>query len=306
MKNVGATFLPLWGNFGVMVRGKTWEKGPHLPSQKTQEEWKKAKARKKKQNRKLQTEAEKIQEEGDIEAMERRVIACNAAKRHLATFIALIHEGIELRQTIAICTFRKRAKEKDMVKEWARIRRWVTSQKETPHCAIAITIGRDTKGWYFLRCIAIGENMTVSHFLYALGHYLTDSRRKWHTNAVLLNEEWNRWLSYYQYEGATIEETICHFLDELFGVYRTSLMVERRTYKNQHTIDILERRAEPVPYKASFPVTAPNIEGNSRAGVSFCEVEWNRGRIAFAWDIGGEQLAEEEEVEQEPQNNEDF
>lgn len=299
MKDIGAVALTLFPGVVVMTQGKTWEKEQHIASGQTDtDKLKEGKATRKRHNKELQKGAEIMEENKDYMGMANAVNRCNAALRHLVTFRTLIREGVELKQTIAICTFKKQAKEKDMVKEWARIRRWVTGQKETPHCAIVITIGRNTKGWYFLRCIAVGEYMTVSSFLYALGHYLTNSRRKWDkwsTKDILLKKEWDKWRSYYQYEGATTEETIFHFLDELFGVYRTSLMLEKyRTYRNSYAKDILERCSMPVPYECSYAVNAPHIEGNSLSGVALCAIETdNTGHIVNAYPI---HLGEGEEV----------
>lgn len=287
MKGYGATFMPLWNdNEGIMQSGNTWEKTTSHSSEKTQEQWRMIRASRQKRNETLQKEAERAQRDNDIVEMERRAMACNASKRHLATFVTVIREGIEHHQTIAICSFSKLMKEKDKVKgdivkrEWGAIRKWLKDREESKHIAIAITIGREPRGRYFLRCLAMGDNSNVSTFFWMLGQYLT-GKRKWTTKVAALNSnEWDKWQKYY------MTPDIYHFIHELFAIYRTSLMLDRRTYRNQHTTDIMERRKMHVPYECSYPVNAPYIKGNSISGVAFCAIETdNRKRIVNAYPV---------------------
>lgn len=283
-----ANILPLWDSIGVMQRGKTWEKGDTsaLESWTTErkEEERKYRAHKKRMNERAQKVAEQIELNGNVIEMGARAYRCNGALRHLATFKALIRHAKEHKEEIALWTMKKRAKENDIRKEWNGIRTYLSRKVGADETrAIAITIGRCCRGWYVLRGITIG--MGAMDFMLDTIQYLR-KKRDWKNNSGSYSEDSRELLAHY--DSRQIED----FLKELFEVYRMTLVIDRRTYKNHKAIGILEDEKIAVSSNGnSFIVTAPAIKGNSNSGVALCEYEVVRGKASDCiplYDYGGD------------------
>lgn len=283
-----ANILPLWDGTGVMQRGETWEKGDTsaLEPWTTEriEEEKKYRAHKKRMNERVQKEAEQIELNGNVIEMEARAYRCNGALRHLATFETLIRHAKGHKEEIALWTMKKRAKENDIRKEWNGIRTYLSRKAGNDETrAIAITIGRCCRGWYVLRGIAIG--MGAMDFMLDTIQYLR-KKRDWKNNSGSYSEDSRELLAHYG--SRQIED----FLKELFEVYRMTLMIDRRTYKNHKTLGILEDEKIAVSNNGNtYIVNAPFIKGNSNSGVALCEYEVVRGKASECislYDYGGD------------------
>lgn len=234
-KRHNAVMLPLWDCMGVMVAGSTWEKDTLLlaPSAVQEEEFKKRTAKKKR----LQRYAEVLERDNDKEEMKAFGRRCNAALRHLATFLTLIQYSKDEGLKCGLSMFRKCLKEPWVSKEWDFIRRWVARQaKDYDNLAIALTIGRSNKGWYSLRCLAVGNDEEVTPFVFSLWRYLV-KKRQWKNKAIRIEEDSSRLFKYYQ------SRDLDTYTDELFEVFRTSLMLHHRTFKNHKAVEILENKA---------------------------------------------------------------
>ena len=204
--------------------------------------------------------AEQIELNGNVIEMGARAYRCNGALRHLATFETLIRHAKEHKEEIALWTMKKRAKENDIRKEWNGIRTYLSRKVgNADEMAIAVTIGRCCRGWYVLRGIAIG--MGAMDFMLDTIQYLRKKRQ--------------------------IED----FLKELFEVYRMTLMIDRRTYKNHKASGILEDEKIAVSNNGNtYIVNAAYIKGNSTSGVALCEYEVVRGKASDCiplYDYGG-------------------
>ena len=284
-----ANILPLWDGIGVMQRGETWEKGDTsaLESWTTEriEEEKKCRARKKRMNEQAQKVAEQIELNGNVIEMGARAYRCNGALRHLATFETLIRHAKEHKEEIALWTMKKRAKENDIRKEWNGIRTYLSRKVGADETrAIAITIGRCCRGWYVLRGITIG--MGAMDFMLDTIQYLR-KKRGWKNNSGSYSEDNSRELLAH-YDSRQIED----FLKELFEVYRMTLMIDRRTYKNHKAIGILEDEKIAVSSNGnSYIVNASSIKGNSNSGVALCSYGVIHGKATDCfsmYDSGGE------------------
>lgn len=283
-----ANILPLWEGIGVMQRGETWEKG----DTRTLEPWtterieeeKKYRAYKKRMNERVQKEAEQIELNGNVREMGVRAYRCNGALRHLATFETLIRHAKGHKEEIALWTMKKRAKENDIRKEWNGIRTYLSRKVGNDETrAIAITIGRCCRGWYVLRGITIGRG--AMYFMRDTIQYLR-KKRGWKNNSGSYSEDSRELLAHYG--SRQIED----FLKELFEVYRMTLMIARRTYKNHKAIGILEDEKIAVSNNGNtYIVNAPFIKGNSNSGVALCEYEVVRGKASECislYDYGGD------------------
>lgn len=280
--------LPLWDDLGVMQRGNTWEKGDtHTLEPWTTEqieEEKKYRANKNKMKGRAQKAAEQIELNGDVIEMGARAYRCNGALRHLATFETLIRHARGHKEEIALWTMKKRAKENDIRKEWNGIRTYLSRKVgNDDEMAIAVTIGRCCRGWYVLRGIAIG--MGAMDFMLDTIQYLR-KKRDWKNNSGSYSEDSSELLAHY--DSRQIED----FLKELFEVYRMTLMIARRTYKNHKAIEILEDEKIPVSNNGNtYIVNAPSIKGNSNSGVALCAYEVIRGKASECvplYDYGGD------------------
>lgn len=128
--------------------------------------------------------------------------------------------------------------------------------------AIAVTIGRCCRGWYVLRGITIG--MGAMDFMSDTAQYLR-KRRGWKNNSGSYSEDSSELLAHYD------SRQLDDFLKELFEVYRMTLMITRRTYKNHKAIGILEDEKIAVSsHGNSYIVNASSIKGNSNSGVALC------------------------------------
>lgn len=262
-----ANILPLWDDIGVMQRGETWEKGdtsalaPWTIEQI--EEEKKYRANKKRMKERAQKAAEQIELNGNVIEMGARAYRCNGALRHLATFETLIRHAKEHKEEIALWTMKKRAKENDIRKEWNGIRTYLSRKVgNADEMAIAVTIGRCCRGWYVLRGIAIG--MGAMDFMQDTTQYLRKNRG-WTNNSGSYSEDSSELLAHYD------SRQLDDFLKELFEVYRMTLMIARRTYKNHKAIGILEDEKIAVSNNGNtYIVNAPFIKGNSNSGVALC------------------------------------
>lgn len=255
-----AVILPLWDCMGVMVAGSTWEKDTlsFAPSTVQEEEFKKRTAKKKR----LQRYAEVLERDNDKEKMKAFGRRCNAALRHLATFLTLIQYSKDEGLKCGLSMFRKCLKEPRVSKEWDYIRRWITKQaKDYDNLAIALTIGRSNKGWYSLRCLAVGKDEEVTPFMFSLWTYLV-KKRQWKNKAIRIEEDSSRLFKYYQ------SRDLDTYTDELFEVFRTSLMLHHRTFKNHKAVDILENKA--VAIENDYLVSARHLNYNSPSGVALC------------------------------------
>ena len=281
-----ANILPLWEGIGVMQRGETWEKGDTSalePWTTEREEEKKYRANKKRMNERAQKVAEQIELNGDVIEMEARAYRCNGALRHLATFETLIRHAREHKEEIALWTMKKRAKENDIRKEWNGIRTYLSRKVgNADEMAIAVTIGRCCRGWYVLRGITIG--MGATDFMLDTIQYLR-KKRGWTNNSGSYSEDSRELLAHY--DSRQIED----FLKELFEVYRMTLMIDRRTYKNHKAIGILEDEKIAVSsHGNSYIVNASSIKGNSNSGVALCSYEVIHGKAtdcSSMYDYGG-------------------
>lgn len=282
-----ANILPLWDGIGVMQRGETWEKGdtrafePWTTERK--EEEKKYRAHKKRMNERAQKVAEQIELNGNVIEMGARAYRCNGALRHLAAFETLIRHAKEHKEEIALWTMKKRAKENDIRKEWNGIRSYISRKVgNADEMAIAVTIGRCCRGWYVLRGIAIG--MGAMDFMSDTAQYLR-KRRGWTNNSGSYSEDSSELLAHY--DSRQIED----FLKELFEVYRMTLMIARRTYKNHKAIGILEDEKIAVSsHGNSYIVNASSIKGNSNSGVALCSYSVIHGKATDCfsmYDYGG-------------------
>lgn len=259
-KRHNAVILPLWDCMGVMVAGSTWEKDTlsFAPSTVQEEEFKKRTAKKKR----LQRYAEVLERDNDKEEMKAFGRRCNAALRHLATFLTLIQYSKDEGLKCGLSMFRKCLKEPWVSKEWDYIRRWITKQaKDYDNLAIALTIGRSNKGWYSLRCLAVGNDEEVTPFVFSLWNYLV-KKRHWKNKAIRIEEDSSRLFKYYQ------SRDLDTYTDELFEVFRTSLMLHHRTFKNHKAVDILENKA--VAIENDYLVSARHLNYNSPSGVALC------------------------------------
>lgn len=282
-----ANILPLWDGIGVMQRGETWEKGdtralePWTTERK--EEEKKDRAHKKRMNERAQKVAEQIELNGNVIEMGAMAYRCNGALRHLATFKALIRHAKEHKEEIALWTMKKRAKENDIRKEWKGIRSYISRKVgNADEMAIAVTIGRCCRGWYVLRGITIG--MGAMDFMSDIAQYLR-KRRGWKNNSGSYSEDSSELLAHYD------SRQLDDFLKELFEVYRMTLMITRRTYKNHKAIGILEDEKIAVSsHGNSYIVNAPSIKGNSNSGVALCSYGVIHGKATDCfsmYDYGG-------------------
>lgn len=283
-----ANILPLWEGIGVMQRGETWEKGDTRALEpwtaERIEEEKKCRAHKKRMNERVQKEAEQIELNGNVIEMGARAYRCNGALRHLATFETLIRRAKEHKEEIALWTMKKRAKENDIRKEWNGIRTYLSRKVGADETrAMAITIGRCCRGWYVLRGITIGGGAT--DFMLDTIQYLR-KKRGWKNNSGSYSEDSRELLAHY--DSRQIED----FLKELFEVYRMTLMIDRRTYKNHKASGILEDEKIAVSNNGNtYIVNAPFIKGNSNSGVALCEYEVVRGKASECislYDYGGD------------------
>ena len=259
-KRHNAVMLPLWDCMGVMVAGSTWEKDTLLlaPSAVQEEEFKKRTAKKKR----LQRYAEVLERDNDKEEMKAFGRRCIAALRHLATFLTLIQYSKDEGLKCGLSMFRKCLKEPWVSKEWDFIRRWVARQaKDYDNLAIALTIGRSNKGWYSLRCLAVGNDEEVTPFVFSLWRYLV-KKRQWKNKAIRIEEDSSRLFKYYQ------SRDLDTYTDELFEVFRTSLMLHHRTFKNHKAVEILENKA--VAIENDYLVSARHLNYNSPSGVALC------------------------------------
>lgn len=282
-----ANILPLWDGIGVMQRGETWEKGDTsaLDPWTTEqiEEEKKYRANKKRMKERAQKAAEQIELNGNVIEMRARAYRCNGALRHLATFETLIRHAKEHKEEIALWTMKKRAKENDIRKEWDGIRSYISRKVgNADEMAIAVTIGRCCRGWYVLRGITIG--MGAMDFMLDTIQYLR-KKRGWKNNSGSYSEDSRELLAHY--DSRQIED----FLKELFEVYRMTLMIDRRTYKNHNAIGILEDEKIAVSsHGNSYIVNASSIKGNSNSGVALCSYEVIHGKATDCfsmYDYGG-------------------
>lgn len=282
-----ANILPLWDGIGVMQRGETWEKGdtralePWTTDRK--EEEKKYRAHKKRMNERTQKVAEQIELNGNVIEMGARAYRCNGALRHLAAFETLIRHAKEHKEEIALWTMKKRAKENDIRKEWNGIRSYISRKVgNADEMAIAVTIGRCCRGWYVLRGITIG--MGAMDFMSDTAQYLR-KRRGWKNNSGAYSEDSSELLAHYD------SRQLDDFLKELFEVYRMTLMIARRTYKNHKAIEILEDEKIAVSsHGNSYIVNASSIKGNSNSGVALCSYDVIHGKATDCfsmYDYGG-------------------
>lgn len=282
-----ANILPLWDGIGVMQRGETWEKGdtrafePWTTERK--EEEKKYRAHKKRMNERAQKVAEQIELNGNVIEMGARAYRCNGALRHLAAFETLIRHAKEHKEEIALWTMKKRAKENDIRKEWNGIRSYISRKVgNADEMAIAVTIGRCCRGWYVLRGITIG--MGAMDFMSDTAQYLR-KRRGWKNNSGSYSEDSSELLAHYD------SRQLDDFLKELFEVYRMTLMIARRTYKNHKAIGILEDEKIAVSsHGNSYIVNASSIKGNSNSGVALCSYGVIHGKATDCfsmYDYGG-------------------
>lgn len=203
--------------------------------------------------------------------------------RHLATFETLIRHAKEHKEEIALWTMKKRANGNDIRKEWNGIRTYLSRKVGADETrAIAVTIGRCCRGWYVLRGITIG--MGAMDFMLDTIQYLR-KKRGWTNNSGSYSEDSRELLAHY--DSRQIED----FLKELFEVYRMTLMIARRTYKNHKAIGILEDEKIPVSDNGNaYMVNAPSIKGNSNSGVALCAYEVVRGKVSECvplYDYGG-------------------
>lgn len=283
-----ANILPLWDGIGVMQRGETWEKGDtrSLDPWTTEqiEEEKKYRAHKKRMNEQAQKVAEQIELNGNVIEMGARAYRCNGALRHLATFETLIRHAKEHKEEIALWTMKKRAKGNDIRKEWNGIRTYLSRKVgNADEMAIAVTVGRCCRGWYVLRGIAIG--MGAMDFMQDVTQYLRKNRG-WKNNSGSYSEDSSELLAHY--DSRQLED----FLKELFEVYRMTLMIARRTYKNHKAIGILEDEKIAVSsHGNSYIVNASSIKGNSNSGVALCSYGVIHGKATDCfsmYDYGGE------------------
>lgn len=288
-----ANILPLWDGTGVMQCGETWEKGDAraLAPWTTEriEEEKKDRANKKRMNARAQKVAEQIELNGNVIEMEARAYRCNGALRHLAAFETLIRHAKGHKEEIALWTMKKRAKENDIRKEWAVIRNYLSRKVGADETrAIAITIGRCCRGWYVLRGITIGGGAT--DFMLDTIQYLR-KKRGWKNNSGAYSEDSRELLAHY--DSRQIED----FSKELFEVYRMTLMIDRRTYKNHKAIGILEDEKIAVSNNGNtYIVNAPSIKGNSNSGVALCSYGVIHGKATDCfsmYDYGGNMNNEE-------------
>lgn len=288
-----ANVLPLWDDLGVMQRGETWEKGDTsaLEPWTTEqiEEEKKCRAYKKRMNERAQKSAEQIELNGNVIEMGARAYRCNGALRHLATFETLIRHAKGHKEEIALWTMKKRAKENDIRKEWNGIRTYLSRKRgNADEMAIAVTIGRCCRGWYVLRGISIG--MGAMDFMLDTIQYLRKNRG-WKNNSGSYSEDSRELLAHY--DSRQIED----FLKELFEVYRMTLMIDRRTYKNHKAIGILEDEKIAVSsHGNSYIVNAPSIKGNSNSGVALCSYDVIHGKASNCfpmYDYGGNMYDDE-------------
>lgn len=279
-----ANILPLWDDLGVMQRGETWEKGDTstLEPWTTEriEEEKKDRAHKKRMNERAQKVAEQIELNGNVIEMRARAYRCNGALRHLATFETLIRHAKEHKEEIALWMMKKRAKENDIRKEWNEIRSYLSRKVGNDNeMAIAVTIGRCCRGWYVLRGITIGGGAT--DFMLDTIQYLR-KKRGWKNNSGSYSEDSRELLAHYD------NRQIDDFLKELFEVYRMTLMIDRRTYKNHKAIGILEDEKIAVSNNGnSYIVNAPSIKGNSNSGAALCSYCVIHGKATDCFSMYG-------------------
>lgn len=202
----------------------------------------------------------------------------------MATFETLIRYAKGHKEEIALWMMKKRAKENDIRKEWNGIRTYLSRKVGNDNeMAIAVTIGRCCRGWYVLRGVAIG--MGAMDFMLDTIQYLRKNRG-WKNNSGSYSEDSRELLAHYD------NRQIDDFLKELFEVYRMTLMIDRRTYKNHKAIGILEDEKIAVSNNGnSYIVNAAFIKGNSNSGVALCSYSVIHGKATDCfsmYDYGGD------------------
>lgn len=240
------------------------------------------------ENRKKQKDAEKTQSEGDTDEMRFWVMMNNAFMRHMATFKSLLAYAEEDNLKFGGAVLHKRIREKEVSKEWNSIRRWLRSNaKDFSHIAIAVSIGRQARGWYSLRCIAVGgEDLTKAFMLPFLAYLL--KKREWKDKAITVKEGSRRLRDHYK------SECLSDFIEEGFELFRASLMLRNRTFRNNRAREVVEGAIFPVCVHSSYIINAPHIVGNSCSGMAIC-----KGEV-----IGKEIYLDREEEEQEESKEE--
>lgn len=274
-----AVLLPLWSNIGVMQRGKTWEKDTlSTIATTTTMNHRQKRASKKRECERLQKIAERLETEGDTTTMMKYGLSCNASLRHLATFRNVIAHARENNEPLGLATFKRRMKDNEVKKVWGLVRRWLSDMVgDTKEIAVVVSIGRTNKGWYFLRCLSAGRES--NEFIGDFWHYLR--KRQWKSKAVVAVAESKELLKYYS------SEEIDNYIEELFAVFRMSLMVDRRTYKNHRAIEVIDDRKIAVHNSESYIVNAPMVGDNSCSGVALCYFESDRGAVVSANPLMG-------------------
>lgn len=274
-----AILLPLWDNVGIMQRGKTWEKDTlSTTATTTTMNHRQKRANKKRECERLQKIAERLETEGDTTTMMQYSLSCNASLRHLATFRNVIAHARENNESLGLATFKRRMKDNELKRMWSLVRRWLSDRVgDNKTIAVVVSIGRTNKGWYFLRCLSTGRD--ANEFIGDFWHYLR--KRQWKSKAVMAVAESDELLKYYD------NEEIDNYIEELFAVFRMSLMVDRRTYKNHRAIEIIEDRKITVDDSQSYVVNAPMVGDNSCSGVALCYFETDRGAVVSANPLMG-------------------
>lgn len=257
-----------------MQRGKTWEKDTlSTTATTTTVNHRQKRARKKRECERLQKIAERIESEKDTIMMMKYSVSCNASLRHLATFRNVIAHARGNNEPLGMATFKSRRKDNEVKRMWSLVRRWLSDNVgNDKEIAVVVSIGRTNKGWYLLRCLATGRG--ADDFIGDFWHYLR--KRHWRSRAVVAVAESKELLKYYS------SEEIDNYIEELFAVFRMSLMVDRRTYKNHRAIEVIESRKIAVNNSESYIVNAPMIVNNSCSGVALCYFEEDRSRVVVA------------------------
>ena len=97
--------------------------------------------------------------------------------------------------------------------------------------------------------------------MFSLWRYLV-KKRQWKNKAIRIEEDSSRLFKYYQ------SRDLDTYTDELFEVFRTSLMLHHRTFKNHKAVEILENKA--VAIENDYLVSARHLNYNSPSGVALC------------------------------------
>lgn len=284
-----AIAIRLFGNLAVVMRNNeksrsTYSGKPKERTAKDLQEIKRHNARRARERKQEQKTAEKVQLQGDHEAMLRVAQRNNAGFTHLTLFIGLIEYAEEQGLPVGIFELTKRMTESDAVKEWSLVRNWLGKGNAPQLCAV--TIGRKPKGWWTLRVVLIGNTPEDDCFLLSIPMYTyLRKKRGWKCEGTATDANAGRLKEHYLLRLEDDEETFEQYVPEVYEAYRASLSMPNtsRTYRTDETKEIIKQhRQMQVSNYAAFVVNGEDPRFASSSGKALCVVRTKKGIIAEA------------------------